>query len=147
MALVYNFGRGVPTVDLRIAVVVGSVGMMLSLSGAEGAAESSIDAMARGKALYERYCADCHGVTGHGDGPRAALLAPRPGNLVSAGTSSKTDPELLRILRDGVPRTAMKGWKDQLSERDRRDVLAYIRSLIHFQDPPLTPPPPDSRPH
>jgi mono/diheme cytochrome c family protein len=96
----------------------------------------------QGRDLYRVHCLECHGAEGRGDGPRAALLAPRPGNLVSAATSTKTDEELLQILVKGVPRTAMRGWSDQLSEDQRRNVLAYLRTLVHFQDPPSPPLPP-----
>jgi mono/diheme cytochrome c family protein len=95
----------------------------------------------RGRDIYQKYCQECHGAEGRGDGPRAPMLAPRPGNLVSAATSAKTDEELLAILARGVPRTAMEGWGDQLSDVEQRDVLAYIRSLVHFQPPPSTPVP------
>jgi mono/diheme cytochrome c family protein len=96
----------------------------------------------RGQEIYEKYCLECHGERGRGDGPRAPLLAPRPGNLVSAATSTKSDAELLRIITNGAPRTAMRGWKDELTEEDRLHVLAFIRSLVRFQKPSLTPPPP-----
>jgi len=86
----------------------------------------------QGLAIYQAHCLECHGVQGHGDGPRATTLAPRPGNLVSAATSSKTDDELLIIITNGVPRTSMQGWNDRLSPDDRRNVLAYIRALVHF---------------
>lgn len=95
----------------------------------------------QGQDLYRIHCLDCHGAEGRGDGPRAALLAPRPGNLVSAAISTKTDEELLEILAKGVPRTAMHGWSDQLSEEQRRNVLAYVRTLVHFQDLPSPPSP------
>ncbi|HNP59989.1 MAG TPA: cytochrome c [Nitrospirales bacterium] len=88
----------------------------------------------QGRDLYRIHCLECHGAEGRGDGPRAALLAPRPGNLVSAATSTKTDEELLEILANGVPRTAMHGWSEQLSEEQRRNVLAYVRTLVHFHD-------------
>ena len=93
----------------------------------------------QGRDLYRIHCLECHGAEGRGDGPRAALLAPRPGNLVSAATSTKTDEELREILAKGVPRTAMRGWSDHLSEDERRNVLAYVRTLVHFQDPPSPP--------
>ena len=86
----------------------------------------------QGRAIYQIHCLECHGIKGHGDGPRATTLAPRPGNLVSAATSSKTDQELLAIIINGIPRTSMQGWKDHLSLDDRRNVLAYVRSLVHF---------------
>jgi high-affinity iron transporter len=37
--------------------------------------------MARGAALYAQNCASCHGVAGHGDGPAARTLNPRPVNF------------------------------------------------------------------
>lgn len=93
-------------------------------------------AVERGQEIYQKYCQECHGAEGRGDGPRAAMLAPRPGNLVSAATSAKTDEELLATIAQGVPRTPMEGWGDQLSDDEQRDVLAYIRSLVHFQASP-----------
>ncbi len=96
----------------------------------------------QGREIYQARCMECHGEQGRGDGPRAALLAPRPGNLVSAATSTKTDEELLAIIAHGIPRTAMHGWEKELSEIDRRNVLAFIRSLVNFQDNAQTTPPP-----
>jgi mono/diheme cytochrome c family protein len=93
----------------------------------------------QGRDLYRIHCQECHGAEGRGDGPRAALLAPRPGNLVSAATSTKTDDELLTVLAQGIPRTAMRGWSDQLSDEERQNVLAYVRSLVHFQKPQVIP--------
>jgi mono/diheme cytochrome c family protein len=34
-----------------------------------------------GEVLYRRYCASCHGLSGHGDGPAAPSLAPSPTDL------------------------------------------------------------------
>ncbi|HXF92757.1 MAG TPA: cytochrome c [Nitrospiraceae bacterium] len=96
----------------------------------------------RGKAIYEQRCVVCHGPEGRGDGVQAPFLSPRPASLISAATSVKTDQELLRIIANGKPRTAMPAWKDVLSEEEQRDVLRYIRSLIRFGQPTLTPPPP-----
>ena len=90
----------------------------------------------RGEASIAFIAWNVMGEEGRGDGPRAAMLAPRPGNLVSAATSVKTDEELLEILAKGVPRTAMNGWSQQLSDDERRHLLAYIRTLVHFQNPP-----------
>ena len=38
-------------------------------------------AIAAGRADYERYCAECHGAGGRGDGPLASGLDPRPADL------------------------------------------------------------------
>lgn len=94
-----------------------------------------------GRHIYEQRCLECHGPQGRGDGVNAPFLSPRPGNLISAATSAKSDKDLLKIIANGRPRTAMPAWKDELSEEEQREVLRYIRSLVQFHHP-LTPPPP-----
>jgi mono/diheme cytochrome c family protein len=84
---------------------------------------------------------ECHGATGKGDGPKAPFLSPRPGNLISAATSAKTDKELLRTIAQGKPLTAMPAWKDALPAEDQQAVLQYIRSLIQFSRSPAALPP------
>ena len=86
----------------------------------------------QGRAIYHRHCADCHGPEGRGDGHQATSLSPRPGNLISAQTSAKSDAELLKIIAKGRPRTAMSGWEDRLSAEEQAAVLGYIRSLVRF---------------
>lgn len=95
----------------------------------------------RGRSIYEQRCLECHGAEGRGDGVKAPFLSPRPGNLVSAATSAKSDKDLLKVIANGRPRTAMPAWKDQLSEEDQQAVLQYLRSLVRFTRP-LTPLPP-----
>jgi len=118
--------------------------MNFMLTGFAAAATESFPSGAEtGRRLYEQHCMECHGSQGKGDGVRAATLSPRPGNLVSAATSAKSDKDLLRIIADGRPRTAMPAWRDRLSEEDQREVLRYIRSLVRFHRS-MTPPPPAS---
>ncbi len=95
----------------------------------------------QGRPIFEARCASCHGPQGRGDGPQAPFLSPRPASLISAGTSVKTDAELLAIITNGKPRTSMRAWNGLLTEQERRDVLAYIRSLVRFHPNSLTPPP------
>lgn len=114
------------------------LGLLLCAAAADAAAPE------RGKPIFEARCASCHGLQGRGDGPQAPFLSPRPASLVSAATSVKSDTELLTVIANGKPRTAMPAWKAELSEEERRDVLAYIRTLIRFGPKPLTPPPPSS---
>lgn len=127
----------------RTALLAGSLMTMaltvVSLRAASPAAPTT-DA---GRRLYEQHCLECHGPQGRGDGVKAAFLSPRPGNLISAATSAKSDKDLLKIIDQGRPRTAMPAWKDRLSGEEQREVLRYIRSLVHFHQP-ATPPPPAS---
>jgi mono/diheme cytochrome c family protein len=97
----------------------------------------------RGKLIFEQRCMICHGKEGRGDGAQAPYLSPRPGNLVSASVAAKTDQELLKVIANGRPRTAMRGWNDVLTEDEQRAVLNYIRSLVRFHRS-LTPTPPSA---
>jgi mono/diheme cytochrome c family protein len=116
------------------------LGWLIGLIGSS-LATPLLPTLEEGRAIYERYCADCHGPEGRGDGKQAISLSPRPGNLVSAQTSAKSDQDLLKIIANGRPRTAMTGWNERLSEDEQRAVLAYIRSLVRFTRS-ATPPPP-----
>lgn len=120
-----------------VLLIAGSIGTV----GPSFAALPEPARLEEGRALYERHCTACHGPEGRGDGKQALSLSPRPGNLISAHTSAKTDQDLLKIIANGRPRTAMEGWKDRLSDDQQLAVLAYIRSLVRFSRS-ATPPPP-----
>ena len=123
-------------------IAIGAVlGWLLSLIGSAPARSVVPVDLEQGRTIYERHCADCHGSEGRGDGRLAISLSPRPGNLISAQTSAKSDQELLKIIAKGRPRTAMGGWDERLSQEDQVAVLAYIRSLVKFTRS-ATPPPP-----
>ncbi len=84
----------------------------------------------KGKVVYERYCMACHGARGKGNGPAAKSLTPPPADLTSADVRGDPDEELLGIIRNGKPRTAMQAWMGKgVSEQGYRDVLAYVRTL------------------
>ena len=55
------------------------------------------------RSLYIRYCADCHGPSGHGDGPAAGGLQPPPSDLTRSTLSRS---ELIGVI-DG--RRPVKG--------------------------------------
>ena len=101
---------------MAIAAGLGVLGSLLNSIGSASAAMSPSD-LEQGRVIYQRHCADCHGAEGKGDGQQATSLSPRPGNLISAQTSAKSDQELLKIIAKGRPRTAMEGWEDRLSPR------------------------------
>jgi mono/diheme cytochrome c family protein len=111
---------------LRV-VTVGFVSGLLLGTVAQGQAESKAKSgdVARGKTLFARNCASCHGSQGKGDGYR--LLGPDPANLTSPSTSKKSDADLLKTIHDGKPN--MPPWKVHLSENQSREVLAYVRTL------------------
>ncbi len=115
-----------------LALTAAALEWVLSSIAPTSAAPSAATDFERGRTIYEQHCADCHGSEGRGDGRQASSLSPRPGNLISAQTSAKSDQELLKIIAKGKPRTAMTGWEERLSHDDQAAVLAYIRSMVKF---------------
>ncbi len=83
----------------------------------------------RGRAVYEKLCLACHGAQGAGDGPFGPHLFPPAADYRSSQVKTKSDMELFKAIRDGVPGTAMQSFRKRLSNQQMRDVLAYVRSL------------------
>jgi mono/diheme cytochrome c family protein len=79
-----------------------------------------------GKRLYEQYCRFCHGEQGKG---KAFDVTPPPADLTSPAVQQKSDYELTQIIHGGEQGTAMGAWKWALSDKDKQNVLQYIRSL------------------
>ncbi|TMQ63825.1 MAG: c-type cytochrome [Candidatus Eisenbacteria bacterium] len=85
--------------------------------------------LARGKTVFQINCASCHGNTGHGDGPAAAALNPKPRNFTEGYW--KFGGGLARVVRtisEGSPGTAMASFTT-LPLEDRIAVAHHERSL------------------
>lgn len=80
---------------------------------------------AAGKAIYDHSCALCHGRKGEGLGNQSAL--PNFGDRQAM--ARRTDQELFDKITNGGQGTGMPAWSKLLSEQERWDVLAYIRTL------------------
>ena len=116
------------------ALALLSLALAALITAAPARAERS-DAKA-GKAIYLKRCLGCHGVEGDGLGPAAKRLNPPPRDFTSGQYKFKSsafnddipnDADLFRMIRNGMPGTAMPGWRDVLSERATWDVIAYIK--------------------
>jgi mono/diheme cytochrome c family protein len=81
----------------------------------------------RGKAVYGQYCQACHGPKGQGDG--WVMFYPPVTDLTADRVKSRTDKQLLTTIHQGRSNTAMGSWRLVLSDEERHDVLAYIRTL------------------
>jgi mono/diheme cytochrome c family protein len=105
--------------------------------------KSSVDpqSVARGKPLYLRHCAPCHGAAGEGNGPLASEYDPPPTNLVAAGFRVSTrDLDVVleiphyssRLIKERVTtgNREMPAWNELLTEQEIDDVVAYVRHLI-----------------
>jgi mono/diheme cytochrome c family protein len=83
----------------------------------------------RGKLVYERVCATCHGREGDNNG---SLIVARgafaPTLLTSPPVRAMADGHLFHVATFGGPKQ-MKGYGDLLSREDRWMVVLYIREL------------------
>ena len=94
----------------------------------------------KGKVVYEKWCSGCHGDGGAGDGPAAATMLPRPRTFTGAVYKIRstatgqlpTDADLMRAIDEGLPGSAMPAWKGRLSDGERRDVMAYLKTFSAF---------------
>jgi high-affinity iron transporter len=86
--------------------------------------------VARGREVYERQCASCHGATGLGDGPAAARIEPVPASLADrAALRGATPLDFFRRVTIGVAGTSMPAFEQTLSLEDRWAVAAYATLL------------------
>ncbi len=99
-----------------------------------------------GAAIYAKRCIWCHGEEGDGSGPAAERLNPTPRDFTSAMYKIKTtafdadfanDDNIYRMIRDGMPSTAMPGWSDILSEQEMWDLVLYVKTLAGLEEEEL----------
>ena len=83
--------------------------------------------VAAGSAVYSAQCVSCHGPAGHGDGPAAKDLNPKPRNLAEAKIQAQTDGSIFWKLTEG--RKPMPTFEKLISEEDRWNVINYVRTL------------------
>lgn len=86
--------------------------------------------LAKGKELYAKHCAACHGAGGKGDGPAAAGMATPPANFLDLDHSSIYGPgEKYWLIGNGSPETGMPGFSSQIGPLDRWHLVNHILSL------------------
>jgi mono/diheme cytochrome c family protein len=89
-----------------------------------------------GKALYLKYCSQCHGETGDGEGYAAPHLRPRPRNFTTGKFKIRTTPngalpthqDVVNIIRRGMPYTSMPAWPN-LSDQQVSDLAYFIKTF------------------
>ncbi|MEZ4448613.1 MAG: cytochrome c [Nannocystaceae bacterium] len=70
-----------------------------------------------GATLYSSKCASCHGAMGEG-GIGTALTKEAP---------EHSDDDIVTDILEGISGTQMVGFRDQLSDQEVADLLAFIR--------------------
>src|SRR5262249_22047211 len=115
----------------------GALGLSASLCvsaqapvGAAPAATTPSD----GKTIYEAHCANCHGLTGKGDGPASSLLTVRPRDFTlgryklrsTESGSVPTDDDLVRTIKSGMHGSAMPEWSVFLNDAQVQAGATYV---------------------
>jgi mono/diheme cytochrome c family protein len=95
-----------------------------------------------GRAVYEKHCATCHGPAGGADGPGASALPIKPPPFTDGRLLNPLpDDFLYTVIRDGAAAVGlapqMPAFGRLLTDREIRDVIAYVRTLAQ---PPYQPP-------
>lgn len=86
--------------------------------------------------MYAKYCTQCHGVDGDGNGPAAPYLNPKPRNYTHGVFKFTSTPygkkprraDLIRTVRQGVTGTSMPSF-DRLSDQEVEAVVDYVIAL------------------
>lgn len=135
---------GIPA---RLAMALG-LGAALAVIAAADAAErpaASTELLARGKQIYARECAACHGAEGDGNGGGAYILSQQPRNFQLGAFKLRstpsgqppTDADLFRTLTRGIQGTtgAMMPSFRELSEGDRWALVDTVKSIARIETP------------
>ncbi len=103
----------------------------------------------KGAKVYAARCTWCHGEEGDGAGAAAERLSPPPRDFTSAQYKIKAtnfdydfpnDDDVFRMIRDGMPGTAMPGWSDVLEEQEMWDLVALIKTFAGLEEEEPGPP-------
>lgn len=87
-----------------------------------------------GKALYEIYCTQCHGVSGDGKGINIKDMSVLPRDHTDKDEmSARTDEELTKAIKHGgksVNKSVlMPAWEDNFNDEQIADIVAHLRNI------------------
>lgn len=90
--------------------------------------------LGKAKENYQSYCRKCHGDSGNGDGPGAAMLNPKPRAFSDCKEMDKhPDAEMFKVISEGGEAAGfsadMQPWGGTLSDTEIRDLIKFVRSF------------------
>jgi mono/diheme cytochrome c family protein len=116
---------------------------------AAGAQDATDTQHATGRTLYLKYCSQCHGEKGDGEGYAALHLLPKPRNFTTGKFKIRTTPngalpthqDLVNIIRRGMPYTSMPAWPN-FTDQEVSDLANFITTFSpDFSNPENAPKP------
>jgi mono/diheme cytochrome c family protein len=87
---------------------------------------ASPEVLQQGHALFDTYCAVCHGADGHGQGPVGKYFSGIP-NLSATAIQTYSDGLIYSIIREGG--FSMPGYAETLSPAERWALVHMIRTF------------------
>ena len=124
--------------DPRLPKVVADDQELASIVNMDRLVRASGPIQAEGRGLYRKHCVVCHGVTGNGLGPTAAVQVPYPRDYRMGVFKFKSTPRGVKPTRDdiansirvGIGGTAMKALRemteDTITEEDIQSLTDYV---------------------
>lgn len=102
-----------------------------SAAGAESAGKTAVTPQAREQAaqIFEERCQSCHGPQGHGDGPAAENLKPRPRDFHNRRwQKAVTDAEIAKAIVYGGSSVGLSG--EMAPNPDLENEPAIVSALV-----------------
>ena len=108
------------------------------------APENSVPAdetsISRGRELFALNCAMCHGAEGRGNGIVGAALVNHPADLAGERVLSMSDGEIFLTISNGIrdkpPAWRMPPLNENLTVRERWDVVNFVREVLQKEAQP-----------
>jgi plastocyanin len=121
---------------LRSDALVAAIAGLAALTAFAPPGDEHAGNPARGKAVYERFCSQCHGAKGNGVGEVTPYANPKPRDFRSGLFKFRSTPygslptvaDLDRTVSDGLYGTLMPPFY-ALNPRARLDVIAYVQTF------------------
>jgi len=85
--------------------------------------------IARGKAVYLTFCAQCHGYSYDGSGTVGQSFKPLPTDLRNAKVQSTVEGELFKTISYGIPGGRQPALETTIAIDDRWHVVVFVKSL------------------
>ncbi len=90
---------------------------------------TNAETVERGKVLYDKFCAQCHGKNHDGNATVGQSFHPLPTDLRSAKVRSLSEGAFFKEISYGIPDGRQPPLATTIEALDRWRIIAYVRSL------------------
>lgn len=117
---------------LALAAACGDNGAAPQVASGGGPVAASGSGVKEANELYQSLCFTCHGLTGHGDGPGAAALEPKPRSFIDAAWQDSVTDEHIRkvIVFGGAAVGKSPAMPPQPQLKGKTDVLEALTRIV-----------------